>query len=51
MVQPLLAEKVGRPNRPAPGGEEVAEAFGPSSWSVFIAYLDGIEVRDVGWLG
>ncbi|MYS32867.1 hypothetical protein K388_07134 [Streptomyces sp. KhCrAH-43] len=51
-VQDLLDETAGRPDRwPAPGGEEVAEVFGPLCWIVFVAYLDGIEVRDVGWLG
>ncbi|MGW2478063.1 hypothetical protein [Streptomyces sp. NPDC001665] len=50
-VQNLLTEVGRRPDRwPAVGGEEAAEAFGPSCWVVFVAYLDGIEVRDVGWL-
>ncbi|MFD5728963.1 hypothetical protein ACFWMT_23070 [Streptomyces sp. NPDC058368] len=50
-VQDLLTETARRPDRwPAPGGEEVAEEFGTSCWIVFVAYRDGIEVRDVGWL-
>ncbi|MEU2026206.1 hypothetical protein ABZ565_29240 [Streptomyces sp. NPDC016469] len=48
----LLVETAGRPDSwPTPGGEEVAEAFGPSCWIVFVAYRDGIEVRDIGWIG
>ncbi|WUT01685.1 hypothetical protein OHA46_33550 (plasmid) [Streptomyces sp. NBC_00708] len=50
-VRDLLAETAGRPDWwPASGGEEIAEVFGPSCWIVFVAYRDGIEVRDVGWL-
>ncbi|MET7344646.1 hypothetical protein [Streptomyces sp. NPDC005547] len=51
-VEQLLADVAGHPDRwPAPGGEEAAEAYGKSCWIVFVAYLDGIEVRDIGWLG
>ncbi|MFD5786844.1 hypothetical protein ACFWH1_09440 [Streptomyces sp. NPDC127037] len=50
-VQQLFTEVAGRPDWwPAPGGEEAAEAFGSECWIVYVAYLDGIEVRDIGWL-
>jgi hypothetical protein len=34
---------------PPPG--EAALAFGPRSWVVFVAYLDGIDIDDIGWAG
>ncbi|WP_405909582.1 hypothetical protein OG742_37270 [Streptomyces sp. NBC_00828] len=36
---------------PEPGGWDVALLFGPRSWVAFAAYLDGIDVVDVGWVG
>ncbi|MFF2964265.1 hypothetical protein ACFVT1_36480 [Streptomyces sp. NPDC057963] len=50
-VQDLLVEVAGRPERwPPPGGEEVADAFGAWCWVSFVAYADGLEVRDIGWV-
>ncbi|MFB8084956.1 hypothetical protein [Streptomyces sp. NPDC055992] len=51
-VQQLLAKVAGRRDLwPVPGGEEAAEAFGRECWVVYVAYLDGIEVRNIDWLG
>ncbi|MET8537034.1 hypothetical protein ABZV67_35835 [Streptomyces sp. NPDC005065] len=51
-VQDLLVEVAGHPDWwPEPGGEEIAEAFGPRCWVSFVAYLDEVEARDVGWAG
>ncbi|MFF8717139.1 hypothetical protein ACF07T_37780 [Streptomyces sp. NPDC015184] len=49
-VQDLLVDVAGHPGRwPAPGGEEVLDAFGARCWISCVAYLDGLEVRDIGW--
>ncbi|MGW1658032.1 hypothetical protein [Streptomyces atratus] len=49
-VQALLADAAGHPDRwPAPGGEEIAHAFGTWCWISYVAYADGLEVRDIGW--
>lgn len=51
-VMETIAGAVVRPSAwPAPGGWAGAFAFGPRSWVWFTAYLDGIEVLDVGWAG
>ncbi|WP_329167825.1 hypothetical protein OG939_35955 [Streptomyces sp. NBC_01685] len=51
-VQGLLVDVARRPEWwPQPGGEEVAEVFGALCWVSIVAYLDGVEVRDVGWAG
>ncbi|WP_326734025.1 hypothetical protein [Streptomyces sp. NBC_01022] len=51
-VEVLLTDVAARPEWwPRPGGEEVADAFGVQCWVSFVAYLDGVEVRDVGWAG
>ncbi|WP_327349685.1 hypothetical protein OG772_20610 [Streptomyces sp. NBC_01321] len=52
VVNGLLAEVSARPGWwPEPGGEEFAEAFGSRCWVSFVAYVDEVEVRDVGWVG
>lgn len=49
-VQALLVDAAGHPDRwPAPGGEEIAHAFGTWCWISYVAYADGLEVRDIGW--
>ncbi|WP_274562421.1 hypothetical protein [Streptomyces spiramyceticus] len=35
---------------PPPDGQQLGEAFGPRCWIVYVAYRDGIEILDVGWL-
>ena len=51
-VQDLLHDVAGRSEEwPAPGGEEIADFFGPYCWVSVVAYADGLEVRDVGWCG
>jgi hypothetical protein len=51
-VQALIAELVQDPTQwPAPGGEEVANVVGSRCWVSVVAYLDEIEVRDIGWCG
>ncbi|GHI04601.1 hypothetical protein AQI88_29735 [Streptomyces cellostaticus] len=36
---------------PDPGGWDAAVRFGSRSWVMFSAYLDGIDIIDVGWVG
>ncbi|MCX5115498.1 hypothetical protein OOK13_45205 [Streptomyces sp. NBC_00378] len=49
-VQALLVDTAGHPDGwPAPGGEEIAHAFGTWCWISYVAYADGLEVRDIGW--
>ncbi|MFJ1695699.1 hypothetical protein ACIOHC_11195 [Streptomyces sp. NPDC088252] len=51
-VRALIADVLRCPELwPAPGGEELADVFGGSCWVTVVAYLDGIEVRDIGWCG
>lgn len=51
-VEALLDEVAGCPWAwPAPGGEECVDFFGSRCWVSVVAYLDGLEVRDVGWCG
>ncbi|WP_250302037.1 MULTISPECIES: hypothetical protein [unclassified Streptomyces] len=51
-VQKLLFDVAGRPAWwPDPSGEETADAFGASCWVSYVAYAEGLEVRDVGWAG
>ncbi|OEJ41229.1 hypothetical protein AR457_10050 [Streptomyces agglomeratus] len=35
---------------PPADGQELGEAFGSRCWIVFVAYRDGIEIFDVGWM-
>jgi hypothetical protein len=51
-VRALIADVLRRPELwPTPGGEEAADVFGGRCWVTVVAYLDGIEVRDIGWCG
>jgi hypothetical protein len=51
-VMELIATAlVRRETWPAPGGWDAAFLFGPRSWITFAAYLDGIDVLRVGWVG
>ncbi|MEE1804886.1 hypothetical protein [Streptomyces sp. BE133] len=51
-VQDLLVEVTQHPDRwPAPGGEEAVDEFGAWCWVSYVAYRDGLEVRDIGWVG
>ncbi|MEV1082023.1 hypothetical protein AB0I98_27865 [Streptomyces sp. NPDC050211] len=51
-VMELIATAlVRRESWPAPGGWDAATLFGPRSWITFAAYLDGIDLLDVGWTG
>ncbi|ELP61502.1 hypothetical protein PV735_31920 [Streptomyces turgidiscabies] len=47
-----IAAALVRPDSwPPPGGRHGAFYWGPRSWVAFAAYLDGIEVYDMGWAG
>ncbi|MFF1962954.1 hypothetical protein ACFVW5_04900 [Streptomyces sp. NPDC058232] len=51
-VRSLIVDVLRHPELwPAPGGEEAADVFGGRCWVSVVAYLDGIEVRDIGWCG
>lgn len=51
-VRVLLDDVARRPEEwPAPGGEEAVDVFGGRCWVTVVAYVDGLEVRDVGWCG
>jgi hypothetical protein len=49
VMEVIASVLVQRPSWPPPG--EAALAFGPQSWVVFVAYLDGIDIDDIGWAG
>ncbi|MGW2182700.1 hypothetical protein ACWCXX_32395 [Streptomyces sp. NPDC001732] len=51
-VKDLLVDVAKRPDRwPTPGGEDVVDVFGSRCWVSYVAYRDGLEVRDIGWAG
>jgi hypothetical protein len=51
VMESIAAALVQRDVWPAPGGWAAATRSGPSLWITFAAYLDGIEVLDLGRLG
>lgn len=51
VMETIAAALVQPESWPPPGGGDGALWFGPRSWVAFTAYLDGIEVYDLGWVG
>ncbi|MEV6738640.1 hypothetical protein AB0N14_17595 [Streptomyces sp. NPDC051104] len=51
VMETIAAVLVRRDVWPATGSWEGALWFGARSWVQFVAYLDGIEVVNVGWAG
>jgi hypothetical protein len=49
VMEVIASVLVQRPSWPPPG--EAATAFGRRSCVVFVAYVDGIDIDDIGWAG
>ncbi|MGW7712152.1 hypothetical protein [Streptomyces sp. NPDC054771] len=49
-VRQLIHDVAADPSSwPAPGGEDVVDLFGARCWVTVAAYVDQVEVRDIGW--
>lgn len=51
VLQTIAAALVRRDMWPTLGGWDGALWFGLRSWVVFVAYADGVDVLDLGWVG